>query len=40
MSGFHKLVITVLWSYFKELPTENVLYRNSKGFEKILSLET
>ena len=28
ISRFHKLVVTVLRSYYKELPRKNILYRN------------
>ena len=31
---FHKLVVTVLRSYYKKLPPKNILYRNVKRFEK------
>ena len=34
ISDFHKLVVTVLRSYHKKLPPENILYRNVKEFEK------
>ena len=31
---FHRLVVTVLRSYYKKLPPKNILYRNIKRFEK------
>ena len=34
ISNFHKLVATVLRSYYKKLPSNNILYRNVRRFEK------
>ena len=34
ISDFHKLVVTVLRSYYKKLPPKNILYRNVKRFKK------
>ena len=34
ISNFHKLVLSVLRSYYKKLPPKNILYRNVKRFEK------
>ena len=38
ISDFHKLVVTVLRSYYKKLPPKNILCRNVKRFEKITFL--
>ena len=34
ISNLHKLVVTVLRSYYKKLPSKNILYRSTKKFEK------
>ena len=34
ISNFHKLVVTVLRSYYKKLPPKNILYRNVIRFGK------
>ena len=38
VSDFHKLTATVLRSYYKKLPPNNILYRNVKTFEKTVFL--
>ena len=39
ISDFHKLIVTVLTSYYKKLPLKNISYKNAKSFEKATFLQ-